>query len=131
MYQEISLRLSDGSEQNFPFLATGTTAYRFKQVFHRNSARVMDHDHRDRRDENRIACHCNDGRCRCSKTVYLDGDLSLVVTEHVVDLSCREAVASGAVYPDGDVAGSVLKIGTKKSRGDVIVKPRLFSDCSV
>ena len=36
MYQEISLRLSDGSEQNFPFLATGTTAYRFKQVFHQD-----------------------------------------------------------------------------------------------
>jgi hypothetical protein len=36
MYQEISLRLSDGSEQKFPFLATGTTAYRFKQVFHQD-----------------------------------------------------------------------------------------------
>jgi hypothetical protein len=30
MYQEISLRLSDGSEQKFPFLSTGTTAYRYK-----------------------------------------------------------------------------------------------------
>ena len=36
MYQEISLRLTDGSEQKFPFLATGTTAYRFKQVFHQD-----------------------------------------------------------------------------------------------
>jgi hypothetical protein len=36
MYQEISLRLTDGSEQKFPFLATGTTAYRYKQVFHQD-----------------------------------------------------------------------------------------------
>ena len=36
MYQEISLRLNDGSEQKFPFLATGTTAYRYKQVFHQD-----------------------------------------------------------------------------------------------
>lgn len=36
MYQEISLRLSDGSEQKFPFLATGTTAYRYKQAFHQD-----------------------------------------------------------------------------------------------
>ena len=34
MYQEISLRLNDGSEQKFPFLATGTTAYRFKELTH-------------------------------------------------------------------------------------------------
>ena len=36
MYQEISLRLVDGSEQKFPFLSTGTTAYRYKQVFHQD-----------------------------------------------------------------------------------------------
>jgi hypothetical protein len=36
MYQEISLRLVDGSEKKFPFLATGTTAYRYKQVFHQD-----------------------------------------------------------------------------------------------
>ena len=36
MYQEISLRLSDGSEKKFPFLSTGTTAYRYKQAFHQD-----------------------------------------------------------------------------------------------
>ena len=34
MYKEISLMCTDGKEKSFSFLSTGTTAYRYKQVFH-------------------------------------------------------------------------------------------------
>lgn len=36
MYKEVKLKCTDGEERSFPFLATGTTAYRFKQVFHQD-----------------------------------------------------------------------------------------------
>jgi hypothetical protein len=36
MYKEITLRCTDGKEKEFSFLATGTTAFRFKQVFHQD-----------------------------------------------------------------------------------------------
>jgi hypothetical protein len=36
MYQEITLKTCGEGEKSFPFLATGTTAYRFKQVFHQD-----------------------------------------------------------------------------------------------
>jgi len=35
MYQELTLHTQEG-EKNFSFLATGTTAYRFRQVFHQD-----------------------------------------------------------------------------------------------
>ena len=36
MYQEITLKTCEEGEKPFSFLATGTTAYRFKQVFHQD-----------------------------------------------------------------------------------------------
>lgn len=36
MYQEITLKTCEEGEKSFAFLATGTTAYRFKQVFHQD-----------------------------------------------------------------------------------------------
>ena len=36
MYQEITLKTCGEGEKSFPFLATGTTAYRYKQVFHQD-----------------------------------------------------------------------------------------------
>lgn len=35
MYKEITLNTQEG-EKTFPFLATGTTAHRFRQVFHKD-----------------------------------------------------------------------------------------------
>lgn len=35
MYQELTLQTQDG-EKRFPFLATGTTAIRYRQVFHQD-----------------------------------------------------------------------------------------------
>lgn len=34
MYREITLTTNEGGEKAFKFLATGTTAYRYRQVFH-------------------------------------------------------------------------------------------------
>nr|DAU85681.1 MAG TPA: hypothetical protein [Caudoviricetes sp.] len=36
MYQEITLKTCGEGEKSFPFLATETTAYRYKQVFHQD-----------------------------------------------------------------------------------------------
>ena len=36
MFQEITLKTCEEGEKPFSFLATGTTAYRFKQVFHQD-----------------------------------------------------------------------------------------------
>lgn len=35
MFKEITLKTTEG-EKSFPFLATGTTAYRYRQIFHQD-----------------------------------------------------------------------------------------------
>ena len=51
MYQEISLRLVDGTEKTFPFLATGTTAFRYKQVFHQDLMILLNKMENDQDDQ--------------------------------------------------------------------------------
>ncbi len=51
MYQEISLRLVDGSEKKFPFLATGTTAFRYKQIFHQDLMILLNKMENDQDDQ--------------------------------------------------------------------------------
>ena len=36
MFRQINLTTNDGGEKPFKFLATGTTAYRYRQVFHQD-----------------------------------------------------------------------------------------------
>lgn len=36
MFKQITLTTNDGGEKAFKFLATGTTAYRYRQVFHQD-----------------------------------------------------------------------------------------------
>ena len=36
MYKEINLTTNDGGEKAFKFLATGTTAYRYRQIFNQD-----------------------------------------------------------------------------------------------
>ena len=36
MFRQINLTTNDGGEKAFKFLATGTTAYRYRQIFHQD-----------------------------------------------------------------------------------------------
>ena len=36
MFKQITLTTNDGGEKTFKFLATGTTAYRYRQIFHQD-----------------------------------------------------------------------------------------------
>jgi hypothetical protein len=50
MYKEINLKCLDGT-QPFKFLATGTTAYRFKQVFHQDLMILLNKMEKDQDDQ--------------------------------------------------------------------------------
>ena len=64
-------------------------------ISHGNRTRVVDHEHTSRTDENLISRHRNDGCSTRRKAVDLHSYMTFVVTEHVVDLSCRKAVTTG------------------------------------
>ena len=41
MYKEITLRCANGEEKPFKFLSTGTTAYRYSQIFKQDLMRII------------------------------------------------------------------------------------------
>lgn len=41
MYKEIKLKNTDGTEITYKFLASGTTAYRYMQVFHEDLMKII------------------------------------------------------------------------------------------
>ena len=78
-----------------------------------------------------MPCHSDDGRCGCRNAIDFHGHIALIIHEHIVDLSRRHAVATGAVDPHGDVTAAAVQFILEKLRRDIIVKPAFFGDGSV
>lgn len=100
-------------------------------IAHRNSGGIVNHNHRNRGYTDLGTCHSDD---RCSRGCYavdFHGDIALVIHQHIVDLCCGYAVATGTVNPDGDVAAAGKQLVLEKLRCDIIVKPALFGDGAV
>lgn len=51
MFKEITLRCTNGKEAPFGFLATGTTAFRYKQVFHQDLMILLNKMENDQDDQ--------------------------------------------------------------------------------
>lgn len=51
MFKEITLKKTDGTEEVLSFISTGTTAYRFKQVFHQDLMILLNRMENDKDDQ--------------------------------------------------------------------------------
>ena len=89
---------------------------------------VVDHEHGHGRYQHLRACHSDDGCCGCRNAIDFHGHITLVVHEHIVDLSRRHAVTTGTVDPHGDIATARHELVLEKLRGDIIVKPAFLGD---
>ena len=92
---------------------------------------VVDHEHRHRGHQHFGASHGDHRCCGGRNAVDFDGDIALVIHQHIVDLSRSDAVATGAVDPHGDVARPGHKLILEQLGRDIIVKPALFGDGAV
>ena len=92
---------------------------------------VVDHHESGRCHQHLRACHSNDGSSRCRNAVNLDSDVSLVIHEHGIDLTCRYAVTAGRVDPDGNGAIAGEKFISEHLRCDIIVKPAVLGNRAV
>ena len=93
--------------------------------------RIVNHHERRGSHEHLRTRHSDDRRSRSSDAVDLDRDVTLVVHEHGVDLTCRHAVAAGRVDPDDDVALAAGQLLFERLGRDVIVKPALLGNGAV
>ena len=91
---------------------------------------VMDHKHPNRTDGYLVTRHRNNGGCRSCQSIDFDSDFSLVITEHVINLSRRKHVPARRVNPYGYIPTSAFQFFPKHLWCGFISPPCFIRDFS-
>ena len=75
--------------------------------------------------------HGNHGSCGCCQPVNLHGDLSLVIHEHGINLTCGNTIPAGGIDPDGDVTGSGIQFIPEHLGGHIVIEPGFLGNGAV